>query len=100
MTPEQRLDRLERVAKLFVKAGLRERRNRRELDQNIKMVISAQIETEAQLSKLVESHAETEKIVRDLAATQNVLMIAQKQTDDRLRDLIEVLSRGSNGDRS
>ena len=46
VTIEQRLDRLERVAKLFVRAGLRARRNMRELDEKINMLVDAQIKAE------------------------------------------------------
>ena len=45
MMAEQRLDRLERIAKLFVAAGLRMRRNMRELDEKIGIVIDFQIES-------------------------------------------------------
>jgi hypothetical protein len=104
MTPEQRLNRLERVAKLFVKAGLRERRNRRELDENIKMVISAQMDNEERVARLTDAHAETERIVKELAGVHDALAAAhlelataQKQTDVRLQALIEIVARERNG---
>ncbi len=40
MTSEQRLDRLERVAKLFVRAGLRARRTIQEQSEKINIIIS------------------------------------------------------------
>ena len=43
MTSEQRLDRLERVAKLFVRAGPRARRGMREQDEKINVIIDNQI---------------------------------------------------------
>src|ERR1044072_6558434 len=46
MTDDQRLDRLERLANLFARAGVRERRARRELRENINMVINLQIQNE------------------------------------------------------
>ena len=46
MTPEQRLDRLERIAKLMVKAGLRARRHSREQDEKLDILIDAQIQSE------------------------------------------------------
>ncbi len=46
MTSEQRLDRIERIAKLFVTAGLRARRNMRELDEKIGILINLQIQNE------------------------------------------------------
>ncbi len=51
MTPEQRLDRLERIAKLFVRAGLRARRNMRELDEKMNILIDAQIQNEERFAK-------------------------------------------------
>ena len=39
MTTEQRLERIERIAKLFVRAGLRERRNRQYLDEKINIIV-------------------------------------------------------------
>lgn len=42
MTPEQRLDRLERIAKLFVRAGQRARTNIREQHEKINILIDTQ----------------------------------------------------------
>ncbi|MBD0325186.1 MAG: hypothetical protein ICV68_02075 [Pyrinomonadaceae bacterium] len=39
MTPEQRFDRLERIAKLFAKEGLEERRRRRETNKKMAFLI-------------------------------------------------------------
>ena len=71
MTSEQRLDRLERVAKLMVKAGLRARGQIREHDEKIVILIDEQIKSEAELASftaetkaafanLADSHAKTE----------------------------------------
>lgn len=46
LTSEQRLDRLERIAKLFVAAGLRARRNLRDMDEKMNILIDAQIRNE------------------------------------------------------
>ena len=46
MTPEAGLDRLERIAKLFVAAGIRARRNIRELDEKIGILVDAQVANE------------------------------------------------------
>ena len=43
MTPEARLDRLERIATLFVKAGLRYRYDLREIGDKLSIVVNAQI---------------------------------------------------------
>ena len=61
MTSEQRLDRLERVAKLMVKAGLRARRQIREYDEKILILIDAQIKTEAAFARLAEAQTDTDR---------------------------------------
>ena len=52
MTSEQRLDRLERIAKLFVRAGLRARRNMKEQDEKINIIINNQIESDERIDRL------------------------------------------------
>ena len=61
MTPEQKLDRLERIVKLFVKAGLRARREMRDLDQKISIIVDAQIANEERFARLAESQTHTDK---------------------------------------
>ncbi len=73
---EERLDRLERIAKLLVRAGLRARRQMREQDDKITIMIDAQIKNEARFAELAES---------------------QKQTDRRLDALIDIVREGRNG---
>jgi hypothetical protein len=50
MTSEQRLDRLERIAKLFVKAGVRARRQMREQGEKIDILINMHIENEVKFA--------------------------------------------------
>ncbi|HYT50040.1 MAG TPA: hypothetical protein VEL78_06590 [Pyrinomonadaceae bacterium] len=76
MTPEQRLDRLERIAKLFVTAGLRARRNMRQLDEKVGILVDAQIANEERFAVLADS---------------------QRHTDQRLDALIDIIRRQSNG---
>jgi pyruvate-formate lyase len=73
---EERLDRLERIAKLLVRAGLRGRRQMREQDDKITIMIDAQIKNEDRFAELAES---------------------QKQTDRRLDALIDIVREGRNG---
>jgi pyruvate-formate lyase len=73
---EERLDRLERIARLLVRAGLRGRRQMREQDDKITIMIDAQIKNEARFAELAES---------------------QKQTDRRLDALIDIVREGRNG---
>jgi hypothetical protein len=76
MTPEQRFDRLERIVKLMIKASLRARRQTREHDQKIGIIIDAQIRNEERFAKLTES---------------------QIHTDQRLDALIDIIREGRNG---
>jgi len=76
MTPEQRFDRMERIVKLMIKAGLRARRQTREHDQKIGIIIDAQIRNEERFAKLTES---------------------QRHTDQRLDALIDIIREGRNG---
>jgi hypothetical protein len=87
MTAEQRLDRLERVAKLLARAGLRARAAVRESvpEQNAKInvLIDAQISNEARFAKLAEAQTE--------------LAESQSHTDRRLDALIDIIREGRNG---
>jgi len=83
MTHEERLDRLERIAKLMVRAGLRARRELRQQDDKITIMIDAQIKNEHRFA--------------DLAESQKQLAESQKNTDRRLDALIEIVKEGRNG---
>lgn len=80
VTPEQRLDRLERLAKLFVKAGRRGRREIRQQDDKINMIIDAQIKNEEKFVGTDDRFA--------------VLAASQADTDRRLDELIDVIRGG------
>jgi D-serine deaminase-like pyridoxal phosphate-dependent protein len=73
---EERLDRLERIARLLVRAGLRARRELRQQDDKITIMIDAQIKNEERFAELAE---------------------AQKHTDRRLDALIDIIKEGRNG---
>ena len=95
MTPEARLDRLERIAKLFVKAGLRYRYDLREIGDKLNIVVNAQIRNEEQsnqnevrLTKLAER---TDRKFAELA-------VFQKRTEENLAELIKIVRRGRNGE--
>jgi uncharacterized protein YigA (DUF484 family) len=83
MTPEQRLDRLERIAKLFVKAGLRERSRMRELDEKVAILVDMQIKNEERFALLADAQTE--------------LAESQAHTDRRLDALIDIIREGRNG---
>ena len=80
---EARLDRLERIAKLLVRAGLRARREMRQQDDKITIMIDAQIKNEERFAKLAEAQTE--------------LSESQAHTDRRLDALIDILKAGRNG---
>jgi uncharacterized protein YigA (DUF484 family) len=80
---EERLDRLERIAKLLVRAGLRARRELRQQDDKITIMIDAQIKNEERFARLAEAQAE--------------LAAAQKHADRRLDALIDLVKESRNG---
>jgi hypothetical protein len=80
---EERLDRLERIAKLLVRAGLRARREMRYQDDKITIMIDAQIKNEERFAKLAQAQTE--------------LAESQAHTDRRLDALIDIVREGRNG---
>ena len=61
MTPEQRLDRLERMVGLMARAGLRFRKREREQDEKINIILDAQIKNEERFAQLAEAQAHTDR---------------------------------------
>jgi len=121
MSPEERLDRLQRVAKLLVTSG---RRTRNELRTNINALIDAQMRHEARfdeqfaklsagqarndllLKELIVVQGRTEKKVEELAVSHQQLAeahkdlaVSQKHTDEKLSTLIDIVERDRNGKR-
>ena len=80
---EERLDRLERIARLLVRAGLRARREMRQQDDKITIMIDAQIKNEERFAKLAQAQTE--------------LAESQTHTDRRLDALIDIVKEGRNG---
>lgn len=91
MTPEQRLDRVERILVLFVNAGRRVRGEYRqqshEQNEKINILIQTQMETEEIMKH---SRAETEEILKRLA-------LSQERTDKALRAFINSHRKSENG---
>jgi hypothetical protein len=97
MSSEQRLDRLERIAKLFVTAGIRARRNMRALDEKIGIVVDFQIQNEERfkeqddkINMLIEFQQRNEERFAQLAEYQ-------ANTDRRVDKLLEIIRNGRNG---
>jgi hypothetical protein len=88
MTPEARLDRLERIALLLAKAGFRARsdwRTRdREHDEKINYLIDLQIKNEEKFARNEERFAQLAEL--------------QASTDRKLNSLIDVVRESRNGD--
>ena len=61
MTSEARLNRLERIALLFVRAGMRERARIREHEDKINILFNAQIKTEDSLVTLAEAQTHSDR---------------------------------------
>jgi sulfite reductase alpha subunit-like flavoprotein len=80
---EERLDRLERIAKLLVRAGLRARREMRQQDDKITIMIDSQIKNEERFA--------------ELARAQTELVESQKHTDRLLDALIDIVKENRNG---
>jgi len=87
MTPEQRLDRLERLVKLFARQGVRARSR---FNQQYEILMDAQMRCEARFAQNEERFARNE----ERFAT---LLESQARTDQRLNSLIEIIRKGSNG---
>ena len=105
MTPEQRLDRAERILLTMIKSG---RRTRSEWRYKINSLIDAQIRHEAeshirsakideQLSENAKAIAELRESQREMKDSQNELRESQKLTDKALRTFIESLGKSRNG---
>ena len=97
MTPEQRLDRVERILGLFAREGRRWRVLKREQDEKINILIQFQMETTEkinqtteQINKLATGHAVHEMEMADLRREQ-------KLTQQSLRAFIDSLRKGENG---
>ena len=61
MSSEARLNRLERIARLLARAGMRGRARIREHDDKINVLLDAQIKTEESLVTLAESQTHTDR---------------------------------------
>ena len=90
MTPEQRLDRVERILGLFAREGRHWRVQKREQDEKINILIQSQMETTELINKLALGHAVHEREMADLRRSQEL-------TQETLRNFINSLRKGRNG---
>ena len=97
MTSEQRLDRLERIAKLFVSAGMRARRNMRDLDEKIGILVNMQIHNEEKFKDQDDKINMLIDLQRHNEERFGTLAEAQTSTNRRLDTLIDIISSSRNG---
>lgn len=89
MTSEQRLDRLERIAKLMASAGLRARRTAREQQEKINIIIDAQIKNDERFARLAETQTELVQSHAEQNDKINIIIDAQIKNDERFARLAE-----------
>ena len=97
MNSDERIARLERVSKLFARAGRHERRRIRTVEEKvmtaeekIDIIIDFQIANEERFARNEERFARNEERFAELAE-------AQAQTEKRLNAFIEAIERDRNG---
>src|SRR6266481_2799550 len=100
MTPEGRVERLERIAKLFVRAGRRARADLRQQDEKINILINLHMQNEELFAKNEERFKENEERFRENEVRfakneerfakndENIRVIfeLQKQNEERFRE--------------
>jgi hypothetical protein len=103
MTPEGRLDRIERIAKLFVKAGRRARSNMRDLDDKVNILINLHIQNEERFAKNEERFAKNEERFAKQDENIKILIGFQKQNEERFartdERFVELAESQANSDR-
>lgn len=108
MTPEQRLDRVDRILGRIATAG---RKYRSEFRQNINMLVNMHMQNEEhwraqsdelneKINILIDRQMETTEQIKGLAAGQAKLEESQKLTERTLRAFIDSLRKGGNGNSS
>ena len=93
LTPGQRLDRLERITRLFVKAGLRARREGREQDKKIDDLISLQIHIEEKLTNQDEKISNLIELQRINEETFARVAEFQANSDRRMDALNDIVGK-------
>ena len=94
MTPEQRLDRAERIILMLAKAGYRTRREWRE---QLREQREQSREQNEKINILIQSQMEAEELIKRVVARQAELAESQRLTDQALRAFINSLRKGRNG---
>ena len=90
MTPEARLDRLERITMLIVRAGVRYRRDLRELDDKLNIIINEHIQSQERFARneaIFESRSA--KYEQRFRRTEARLAKLSEKTDLKFAELAE-----------
>jgi len=94
MTPEQRLERAERILVMLAQAG---RRAGREMREQSRIQGERSQDQDERINMLIQAQMETTEQIKGLATAQADLTNSQKLTDQALRSFINSLNRGENG---
>ena len=97
MNSDDRIARLERLTKLFVRAGRRERQHRKTLEEKIDIIIDFQNANEERFARNEERFAKFDERFAKLTETVTHLAEAQTRTEKRLDSLIAVIEQDRNG---
>jgi hypothetical protein len=108
-TPDERLDRLERVAKLFAVKGRKYRRDVRELEDKLNFIVDLQIKNEESFAQNEKRFAQNEeRFARNEKTVARLKIQTEKRfaelakfqsiTERRLDELIHSLKHRSHGD--
>jgi hypothetical protein len=93
MTPEPRVDRLERLAKLFVRAGRRARLDIRHQDEKINILIDLHMQNQELFARNEERFAKNEERFAKQDENIQALLELQKQNEERFRENEERFAR-------
>jgi hypothetical protein len=100
MIPEARLDRLERMARLLVRAGYRARKELRardrEHEEKVSHLIDLQISNEEKFARNEERFRRNEERFAKVEERFAKLAESQATTDRRLNSLIDIIREGRN----
>jgi hypothetical protein len=94
MNPEQRLDRLEALARFFVVAERRHRKNIHAQDEKIEILINMQVQSEERFN---ERFARNEERFERMHQTIEQLVAAQTRFEENLQALIQAVRRTNFG---
>ena len=93
MTPEGRLDRIERIAKLFARAGRRARGDLRQQEEKINILINLHMQNQELFARNEERFAKNEERFAKQDENIQALLEFQKRNEERFRQNEERFAR-------